>query len=100
VTTVVKDQRVGSNGRVLCAGGVEQERCRANCSIGISVVKDQRSSAHTGVEAAGGIQKERAPTKRCISSASGQKTKRFAPLRCGEIGKTSVRCRTDCPRFW
>src|SRR5256886_15362399 len=27
VTAVVKDQRIGSKGRVLCAGGVEQERC-------------------------------------------------------------------------
>ena len=34
-TAVVKDQRVGSNGGVLCAGGVEQERYRANCGIGI-----------------------------------------------------------------
>jgi hypothetical protein len=54
-TAVVKDQCVGPNGGVLCAGGVEQERCRANCSIGICVVDGQRSTADTGIETAGGI---------------------------------------------
>ena len=54
-TAFVKDERVGPNGGVLCAGGVEQERCRANCSIGICVVEGQRSTAHTGIETAGGI---------------------------------------------
>ncbi len=49
---VVIDERVNPNGRVPCAGGVEQHRCSADCGIGISRVEDQRSSANTGVEAA------------------------------------------------
>src|SRR5439155_29577 len=85
-TAVVKDQRISSNGGVLCAGGVEQERCRAHCSIGICIVEDQRSTADSGVETAGGIRKERTPTEPCISSASSKKTKRVAPFRRREVG--------------
>ena len=70
----------------MCAGGVEQQRCSAYCGIGTSVVEDQRSSANTSVEAAGRIQKERTPTKRCISSARGERAKRIAAFRCSEIG--------------
>ena len=87
-TAVVKDQRIGPNGGVLCAGGVEQERCRANCSIGIRIVKSQRSTADTGIETAGGIKRERTPTKCCISSTGSEKTKRVAPFRRREIGIT------------
>src|SRR5207249_4931330 len=100
ITAVVKDERISSNGRVLCAGGVEQERCRANCGIGICVVEGQRSAAYASIETAGRIQKEGTPTKRCISSADGERTKRIAPFRCREVGITSVRCRTDRPRSW
>jgi hypothetical protein len=39
----------------LCAGDVEQERCCANCGIGIRVVANQRSDTNTSVKAAGGI---------------------------------------------
>src|SRR5205823_11668589 len=99
-TAVVKDQRISSNGGVLCAGGVEQERCCAHCGIGICVVECQRSTANTSIETAGRIQKERTPTKCCISSPDGEKTKRVAPLRCREIRKAPVRCRTDRPRSW
>ena len=94
-TAVVKDQRIGPNGGILCAGGIEQERCCANCCIGICVVEGQRSSANAGIETAGGI-KERIPTEPCISSASGEKTKRVAPFGCRVIGITRVRCRGWC----
>src|SRR5213079_955226 len=98
-TAVVKDQRVGSKAGILCATGVEQERCRANCSIGIPVVERQRSTANAGVEAAGGIQKEGTPTKPCISSASSKKTKRVAPFHCREVGVARVRCRRRSRRW-
>ena len=49
-SAVVIDKRGISNGRVLCAGGVEQHRCSANGGIGITRVEDERSSANTGVE--------------------------------------------------
>src|SRR5206468_7325211 len=91
---------VSSNGCILCAGGVEQQRCRANCRIGICVVEGQRSAAYASIETAGRIQEEGTPTKRCISSARGEKTKRIAPFRCREIRKAPVRCRTDRPRSW
>src|SRR5437773_3444149 len=96
---VVKDKRVGSNGRILCAACVEQKRCSAHCGIGIRVVEGQRSAANTGVEAAGWYLKERAPTKSCISSAGGEKIKRIAPFRCREIGIAAVRRRTDRLHF-
>ena len=85
-TGVVKDERIGSNGGVLCAAGVEQERCHANRGIGTSIVEGQRSTADTGIETAGRIQKERSPTKCCVSSAGGERTKRIASLRCREVG--------------
>src|SRR5438093_9002788 len=47
---VVKDHRVSSNGRVPVAGGVEQHRCSANCSIGIrpgTAGEGQRSSTRS-----------------------------------------------------
>ena len=97
---VVKDQRIGSDGGVLCAAGVEQQRCSAHRRIRIRVVEDQRSSANTSIEAAGGIQKERPPTKRCISSASGEKTKRVASFSCREVRKAPVRCRIDRSHSW
>ena len=36
---VVIEERVSSNGSVLCAAGVEQKRSRAYCGIGISIVE-------------------------------------------------------------
>src|SRR5439155_22331807 len=89
-TAVVKDERVGSNRGVLCAGGVEQQRCCAYCGIGIRVVEVQRSGANTGIEVAGAINKEGLETKRCISSAGGESTKRIAPFRCRKIGITPI----------
>jgi hypothetical protein len=41
-----------ANGRVACAGSVEQQRYCANCGIVITRVEEQRSSANTGVEVA------------------------------------------------
>jgi hypothetical protein len=41
-----------ANGRIACAGSVEQQRYCANCGIVITRVEEQRSSANTGVEAA------------------------------------------------
>ena len=35
VTAAVKDERISSNGRVLCAPAVEQQGCCADRSIGI-----------------------------------------------------------------
>src|SRR5262249_496772 len=99
-TGVVKDERVGPNGGVLCAGGIEQERYRADCSVGTCVVEGQRSSADTGIETAGGIQKERPPTKRCISPPPRYGIKPVAPCGCSEIGEAPIRCRTDRPRSW
>src|SRR5205823_10839796 len=96
----VKGHRVGSNGGVLSAAGVEQKRCRANCGIGICVVEGQRSTANTGIEVAGAIGKERTPTEPCISSAGSERKKRIASFRCREIGKASVRRGIDRPRSW
>jgi len=62
-TGIVKHKRVGSNGGVGRAGGVEQQRCRANCGIGIRGVENQRSTAHSGVEAALHSAEKRIPTK-------------------------------------
>src|SRR4029453_18366353 len=36
--TVVMDERISSNGRILVASGVEQQRCSANCGVVIRVV--------------------------------------------------------------
>ena len=91
VAAVVKDKRVRSSGRVLCASCVEQERCRAQCGIKIRVVEGQRSTANTGIETARGIDIERVPTKSCISSAAGKKIKRIAAFRCREPGIAPVR---------
>src|SRR5204862_291201 len=65
---VVIDERVGSNGSVECASGVEQQRCSANCGIGIRGVEDQRPSTNTGVEVVRRSGKERIPTNSCVSS--------------------------------
>src|SRR5207249_2904135 len=66
--------------------------CCADRSIGIHGVKRQRSTAETGIEVTDGIDKERTPTERCISRAGSEKTKRFAPFRCREIGIAPLRC--------
>jgi hypothetical protein len=92
LTSVVENERVSSNGRVVEAGAVEQQGSSAHCGIGIAVIEGQRSAAHTRVETAGGVQKERTPTECCISSTGGEEVKRIAAFRCREIGIT-VRCR-------
>src|SRR5207247_3231959 len=80
-----------SNSGVLCAPAVEQQGCCADRSIEIHGVKRQRSTAETGIEVTDGIDKERTPTERCISRAGSEKTKRFAPFRCREIGIAPLR---------
>ena len=74
---------VSSNGSVLCAGGVQQQRYGANCGIGIRVVGGQRSSAYTRVKAAVDVVEERPPTNACISRHPVDKVlKCIAPFRC------------------
>src|SRR5947209_3223281 len=62
-TRIVIDQRGGSDGRALCAAGVEQKRRRAHCSIGIPVVERERSTPNGSIKTAGRIAKECIPTK-------------------------------------
>src|SRR5215467_3239565 len=69
ISGVVKDERVGSNRYVQCAGGIEQHCCRANCGIGRPVVQAQRSTTNTGAKAGVYIGKERPPTDCRISRA-------------------------------
>src|SRR5262249_48383733 len=59
---IVKNQRVGSDGGVLCAAGVQQKRRRPQRSIGIPIVERQRSAANGSIEVSGAITKERIPT--------------------------------------
>src|SRR5207253_4936971 len=93
----VKDECVGSNGSVLEASGVEQQRCGAHCCIGTAVVEDQRSTAYSRIETAVRIGKERIPTKRCISSTGCEGVKCVAAFRCGEVGVATVRRWTELP---
>src|SRR5262249_15095051 len=99
-TGVVKDERIGSKGGVLCAARIEQECCHAHCRIGAHMVKGQYTTANTGIETASRSQKERAPTKCGVSSSGGERSKRVASFRCGEVGIAAVRWRTDRPRSW
>src|SRR5438874_13367060 len=97
---VVIDERVGSNGSVECASGVEQQRCSANCGIGIRGVEDQRPSTNTGVEVVRRSGKERIPTNSCVSSAGRKESEGVAPFRCREPGIAPVRWRADRLRYW
>ncbi len=45
----IKEERVGSNGRVPCAEEVEQHRCSADGGIGIPAIEVQRSRADSGI---------------------------------------------------
>jgi hypothetical protein len=92
---VVIEKRVSSNGRVLCATGVEQQRCHPDCSIGIGVVEVKRSSADGGVVTAGGVGKERIPTNSCISKPSGEVFKGVGPFGRGEVRIASIGRRSD-----
>jgi hypothetical protein len=93
----------GSNGRVVTAGCVEQQRCSANCGIGISGVEEQRSSANTGVEVVGTTEKERIPTNSCVSRAGCEESEGVAPFRRREPGIAPVRRRDNlrsCLHLW
>jgi hypothetical protein len=93
--TVVMDEGRSSNRGVVRATGVEQQRCGAQCGIGISRVEDQRSSANTGIEVGSGVQKERAPTNSRVSGIGREGIKSVAPFCCRESGITPVRRRVD-----
>src|SRR5207249_2056532 len=83
-TAVVKDKRVSSNGGVVDTGGIEQQRCSANCCIVIPVVEDQRSATNTSAKAGVGIGKKRTPTECRISSACDVVHERIITEKCVE----------------
>src|SRR5262249_2560499 len=87
---VIENKRVGSNGRVVKARDVEQQRCSTNCGIGIRVVDGERSTAYTGVEIAGAIAKERPPTKSRISGAGAIANERTITLKRAEVAAATI----------
>src|SRR6266404_5000341 len=93
---VVMDKRVSSNGRVVGAGGVEKQCSTANCGVIIRLVESQRSGANSGVADAGCSRKQRIPANSRVCRTAGERTKRVAPFRCGEVRIASIRRRDDC----
>src|SRR5207245_6804546 len=78
---VIKEERVGSNGRVVVGSDVEQQRSRAGCGIGIPVVEVQRSGADSGIEKAVRYEPSRVPPKPGIEPAGhGGRVKGVEPL--------------------
>src|SRR5205823_3335117 len=66
---IIKQQRVGSNGRVVVGSDVEQHGSRAGCSIGIPIVEVQRSRADSGIEKGVRYEPSRVPPKPGIEPA-------------------------------
>jgi hypothetical protein len=56
--SVVMYERVSSNGRILIANGVEQQRCSANRGVVIRVVENERCGANSSIPASAGIPRE------------------------------------------
>ena len=53
LAAIVKNERAGSVGRVVGAGGVEQKRRYTNSRIVVCVVEVKRSSTNSGIVTAG-----------------------------------------------
>src|SRR5215208_3310001 len=95
---VVMDKRVGSNGGVVCARGVEKQCSGANCGIVIRGVEGQRSRANSSVAVGGDDREQRKPANSRVCRTGGERTKGVAPFCCGEVRIASVRRRDDCLR--
>src|SRR5439155_5768340 len=89
---VVKGKRVGSDGRVVNAAGVEQQRSRACGHIIGRIVESERSRADAGVEEGVAVGKEREPAKSRIEPAGSQAGKGPRPLISVATAKVSFLC--------